>query len=93
MDSSNPATTNSIYEQNGIIYFTVNPGTGSFTLVRGNGLALATADYDVLKSYNLILQGGWDGTNGAGALLPRPTLAPTPSLSGQLVIHGAATSL
>jgi hypothetical protein len=67
MDNSDPATANSIYEQNGIIYFTVNPGPGSFRLVRGSGLALNAADYDVLKSYDLILQGGWNGIIGAGA--------------------------
>ncbi len=68
MDSSNPATTTPLttYEQDGIIYFTVNPGTGSFTLVRGNnGPGIDNADYDILKAFNLILQGGWDGTPGS----------------------------
>ena len=42
-----PLTT---YEQDGIIYFTVNPGTGSFTLVRGNnGPGIDNADYEILS--------------------------------------------
>jgi hypothetical protein len=60
MDDSNPATANSIFEQPGIIYFTATPG-GSFTLIPGNANGVDTADYDVLKAYNLILQGGWNG--------------------------------
>lgn len=70
MDSSNPATTNSIYEQNGIIYFTATPG-GSFTLVPGTGNALETNDYNALRQYSLTLQGGWNGSTAS------------PSFSGQ----------
>ncbi len=66
MDSSNPATLNSAYEQNGIIYFTTNPG-GSFALVPGTGNAIETSDYNVLKTFSLILQGGWNGSNGGAA--------------------------
>ena len=63
MDSSNPATSNSIYEQNGIIYFTANPG-GAFTLLPGNNsnVNVDTNDYNVLKQYDLTLQGGWNGS-------------------------------
>ena len=66
MDSSNPASANSGYEKDGIIYFTANPG-GSFALVPGSGSAIDTADYNTLKQYNLILQGGWNGSNGGAA--------------------------
>ena len=65
MDASNPNNSNSIYEQNGIIYFTVNPGSGSFTLIRGNNSGIDNADYDILRTFNLILQGGWNGTSGS----------------------------
>lgn len=66
MDSSNPATSNSPYEMDGVIYFTANPG-GSFILIPGNSSSVAvdTNDYNVLKAYSLILQGGWNGVNGA----------------------------
>ncbi len=63
MDSSNPASSNSAFEQNGIIYFTTNPG-GSMALVPGFGNAIDIADYNVLKTYDLIFQGGWNGSNG-----------------------------
>ena len=67
MDASNPASQNSIYEQSGIIYFTVNPGTGSFTLASGNNsnTFIDTNDYNVLRTFNLILQGGWNGISGS----------------------------
>jgi hypothetical protein len=67
MDNSNPNTTNSIYEQDGTIYFTADPG-GSFLLLRGS--EIQNLDYDALKVYNLTLQGGWNGLNdGAGFAL------------------------
>ena len=69
MDNSNPSSTNSIYEQDGIIYFTANPG-GDFILAAGSGNALSTVDYDILQTYNLTLQGGWNGLNdGSGFAL------------------------
>ncbi|RPJ25470.1 MAG: HYR domain-containing protein [Chloroflexi bacterium] len=55
------------YTQNGVIYFTANPGSGILDL----SPTTLTSDYDTLKNYNLTLQGGWDGTTGS------------PSLSGQ----------
>jgi hypothetical protein len=75
MDASNPGSTvlPTQYEQNGIIYFTVDPGPGSFRLVLGGGDALNATDYNVLKSYNLILQGGWNGIIGAGATFTEQT--------------------
>jgi hypothetical protein len=73
IDNSNPNTTNSIYEQAGIIYFTANPG-GNFLLVPGSGTALATLDYNTVKINNLTLQGGWNGLNeGAGFALSGQT--------------------
>jgi hypothetical protein len=44
--------------QNGVIYFTSNPGTGTFTL---NPTTLSGGDFDTLKNYNLTLKGGWNG--------------------------------
>jgi hypothetical protein len=70
MDNSNPNTTNSIYEQDGTIYFTANPG-GSFLLLRGS--EIQSLDYDALKIYNLTLQGGWNGATGAGFALSGQT--------------------
>ena len=73
MDVTDPQTPGlGLYEQPGIIYFTADltdPGN-SFILIRG-GLdddvaspELYDADYDALKGYDLILQGGWSGVNG-----------------------------
>jgi len=73
MDVIDPQTPGlGLYEQPGIIYFTADltaPGN-SFILLRG-GLdddvaspELYDADYDALKGYDLILQGGWSGVNG-----------------------------
>jgi hypothetical protein len=73
MDVTDPQTPGlGLYEQPGIIYFTADltdPGN-SFILTRG-GLdddvawpELYDADYDALKGYDLILQGGWSGVNG-----------------------------
>ncbi len=66
MDASNPGSSISSYEQDGIVYFTTNPG-GSFALIPGGGSAIDTADYNALKGYNLTLQGGWNGSNGGAA--------------------------
>lgn len=69
MDASNPATTNSVYEQDGIIYFTADPG-GRFILIAGGqddpaqNSELFLNDYNALKLYNLTLQGGWNGNTG-----------------------------
>jgi hypothetical protein len=70
MDNSNPNTTDSIYEQDGTIYFTADPG-GSFLLLRGS--EIQNLDYDALKIYNLTLQGGWNGATGAGFALSGQT--------------------
>lgn len=69
IDSSNPGTTASNYEQNGIIYFTETVND-PFLLIPGGGTALQTSDYNAIKIYDLILQGGWNGFNdGAGFAL------------------------
>ena len=57
-DMMNNTTT---YDENGIIYFTANPDT-SFSLTTSN---LGAADFNTLSSFNLTLQGGWNGSNGA----------------------------
>lgn len=72
MDNANPATTASFYEQDGIIYFTADPG-GAFVLTAGGGSALSTGDYNVLKQFNLTLQGGWNGISGAGSVISGQT--------------------
>ena len=73
MDNNNPSTTTSVYEQDGIIYFTADPG-GAFILTRGSGAALQNLDYDALKIFNLTLQGGWNGLNdGSGFTLSGQT--------------------
>lgn len=46
------------YTQNGIIYFTSNPGTGTFNL---NPTTLSGGDFETLNDFNLTLQGGWNG--------------------------------
>jgi len=53
------------YTQDGTIYFTATAG-GSFSLTTA-GSSLGTGDYNTLKGYNLTLQGGWNGANGASA--------------------------
>ena len=49
-----------LYDQNGTIYFTSNPGNGSFTLTNADD-SLST-DYALLSGFDLILQGGWNGS-------------------------------
>ena len=55
----------SAYEADGVIYFTANSG-GSLELTN-NFSSLRNAGFNALSSYNLTLQGGWNGVNGAGA--------------------------
>ena len=49
------------YDENGIIYFTTTPGA-SFSLTT---TSLGVADFNTLNDFNLTLQGGWNGSNGA----------------------------
>lgn len=56
------------YAQNGVIYFTSNPGSGNFQL---NPTTLSGGAYETLNDFNLTLQGGWNGDTVA------------PSFSGQ----------
>jgi len=56
----------SFYDENGIIYFTSNPGTGAFTLTDA-AASLGAGDFATLRPFNITLQGGWNGVNGAGA--------------------------
>ncbi|MCK7480808.1 MAG: hypothetical protein M0C28_29020 [Candidatus Moduliflexus flocculans] len=51
------------YTQDGVIYFTANPGA-SFSLTT---TSLGNGDFNTLNDYNLTLQGGWNGLNGASA--------------------------
>ncbi len=62
---TNMRNNTSNYTQDGIIYFTANAG-GAFSLTTA-GSSLGTSDYNTLKGFNLILQGGWNGANGASA--------------------------
>ncbi len=64
---NNMVSNTPFYTQNGVIYFTADPGTGTFNL----SPTTLTSDFDTLKNYNLTLQGGWNGSTA------------TPSLSGQ----------
>jgi hypothetical protein len=49
------------YAHDGIIYFT-SSATSSFTLTSAS---LGSGDFNAIKPFDLTLQGGWDGTNGA----------------------------
>lgn len=51
------------YTQDGVIYFTATPGA-SFSLTT---TSLGNGDFNTLNDYNLTLQGGWNGLNGASA--------------------------
>lgn len=64
---NNMVSNTAFYSQNGVIYFTADPGTGTFNF----SPTTLTGDYDTLKNYNLTLQGGWNGDTVS------------PSLSGQ----------
>jgi hypothetical protein len=64
---NNMVSNTAFYSQNGVIYFTADPGTGTFNL----SPTTLTGDFDTLKNYNLTLQGGWNGSLAS------------PSLSGQ----------
>ncbi|HLO31095.1 MAG TPA: HYR domain-containing protein [Anaerolineales bacterium] len=64
---NNMVSNTSSYTQNGVIYFTANPGSGNFNLTT----TTLTTDFDTLKNYNLTLQGGWNGNTAS------------PSFSGQ----------
>lgn len=55
----------STYTQDGIIYFTSSV-TGSLNLTTGLNTVFAN-NYDTIKNFNLTLQGGWNGANGASA--------------------------
>lgn len=55
----NPSNTAS-YAQNGVIYFTANPGSGTLNLSETN---MGTAAFNTLKNFNLTLQGGWNGNS------------------------------
>ena len=57
-DMINNTTT---YDENGIIYFTTTPGA-SFSLTT---TSLGITDFNTLNDFNLTLQGGWNGSNGA----------------------------
>ena len=49
------------YAHNGIIYFT-STATSSFTLTTAS---VGSGDFTTIKPFNLTLQGGWSGVNGA----------------------------
>ena len=53
----NPTHTAS-YAQNGVIYFTANPGSGLLDI---SELNLGGTAFNTLKNYNLTLTGGWNG--------------------------------
>ena len=55
---TNMVSTTGNYAQNGVIYFTSNPGSGTFTL---NPTTLPSGDFETLNDFNLTLQGGWNG--------------------------------
>src|SRR5688572_6718615 len=57
---TNMVTTTNNYAQNGVIYFTSNPGSGTFNL---NPTTLPGGDYETLNDFDLTLQGGWNGLN------------------------------
>ena len=65
---NNMISNTSAYAQNGVIYFVETTGlqtTGaSFSLTNGS---LGGTDFNTLSSFNLTLQGGWNGQNGASA--------------------------
>jgi hypothetical protein len=68
---TNMVTVTNNYAQNGVIYFTSNPGIGTFNL---NPTTLPGGDFETLNDYNLTLQGGWNGLNdGAGFALSGQT--------------------
>ena len=65
-DMINNTTT---YDENGVIYFTTSPGA-SFSLTN---TTLGASDYTTLSNFNLTLQGGWNGLNGASATFTSQT--------------------
>ena len=78
-DMMNNTTT---YDENGIIYFTTTPGA-SFSLT---ATSLGLADFNTLNDFNLTLQGGWNGSNGALATFTGQTNFATNTLTvGSLV--------
>ena len=65
---SNMQSSTNTYDQNGIIYFAAT--TGSQTTNASLALtttSLGNGDYNTLNDFNLTLQGGWNGQNGASA--------------------------
>ena len=65
------------YDENGIIYFTSNPGA-SFSLTT---TSLGTANFNTLNDFNLTLQGGWNGLNGVSATFTSQTNFSTNTLT------------
>ncbi len=58
----------SIYDgpASSIIYFTSNPGNGAFTLTNATA-SLGSGDFATLRTTNITLMGGWNGSNGGSA--------------------------
>lgn len=63
---SDMRTNTSLYDENGIIYFTTNPGNGAFILTDA-AASLGSGDFATLRNFNITLQGGWNGSNGGAA--------------------------
>ncbi|HET9915367.1 MAG TPA: HYR domain-containing protein, partial [Anaerolineales bacterium] len=79
-DLLNDMVTNTAsYTQNGVIYFTVNPGTGVFEL---SPTTLPGGDFDTLKPYNLTLQGGWNGSSVSPAFAGQTNFGSNPIIIG-----------
>lgn len=62
---TNMRNNTSNYTQDGVIYFTSNPGA-SFSLTTA-GSSLGSGDFNTLNDFDLTLQGGWNGLNSASA--------------------------
>ena len=79
---TNMVSTTSNYMQNGVIYFTSNPGTGTFNL---NPTTLSGGDFETLNDFNLTLQGGWNGDTGAPIFSGQTNFGTSPVTIGTAV--------
>ncbi len=77
----NPSNTAS-YAQNGVIYFTASPGSGTLNLSESN---LGTTAFNTLKNFNLTLQGGWDGNSVSPTISGQTDFGATPITLGSAI--------
>jgi len=68
------------YDEPGVIYFTPDPGTRSFTLT--DAPTSLGSSFDILKTFDLTLQGGWNGSSSSPAIISETNFGNRPLTIG-----------